>query len=140
MRTVFADSLYWIAVTRPKDPWGDAANRAKTQLGSVLLVTTDEVLAEFLAALCSGGPAIRRQAVKLVRAILSAPNVRVLPQTREGFLEGLKRYERRDDKEYSLVDCVSMNVMESRKIQEVLTNDHHFEQEGFTVLVRRETA
>ena len=31
-----------------------------------------------------------------------------------------------------------MNVMESEAIKEVLTSDHHFEQEGFTVLMKRE--
>jgi len=30
-----------------------------------------------------------------------------------------------------------MNVMESHAMSEVLTNDHHFEQEGFNVLIRR---
>ena len=40
------------------------------------------------------------------------------------------------DKGYSLQDCVSMNVMESEGINHVLTNDRHFEQEGFVVLMR----
>lgn len=35
---------------------------------------------------------------------------------------------------YSLVDCISMVVMEERGIQHVLTNDHHFTQAGFTVV------
>ena len=30
-----------------------------------------------------------------------------------------------------------MNVMEAESITEILTNDHHFEQEGFVVLMRR---
>jgi hypothetical protein len=25
MKTVFADSVYWIALVKPNDPWGDAA-------------------------------------------------------------------------------------------------------------------
>jgi uncharacterized protein len=51
MRAVFADSLYWIAVVRPNDPWRDMARAARETLGSVRTVTTDEVLTEFLAAL-----------------------------------------------------------------------------------------
>ena len=51
-------------------------------------------------------------------------------------LAGLARYERRLDKGYSLQDCVSMNVMEAEGITGVLTSDHHFEQEGFTILMR----
>jgi len=30
-----------------------------------------------------------------------------------------------------------MNVMESHGLTEVLTNDHHFEQEGFAVLIKK---
>lgn len=29
-----------------------------------------------------------------------------------------------------------MNVMESEGVTDVLTNDRHFEQEGFTILMR----
>jgi predicted nucleic acid-binding protein len=73
-----------------------------------------------------------------VRAILENANVRVIQQTREGFLKGIARYESRDDKKYSLTDCISMNAMESHSLTEVLTNDHHFEQEGFAVLIKRD--
>jgi predicted nucleic acid-binding protein len=138
MKKVFADSSYWIAVVRPKDQWSGAADQARKNLGSdAILVTTDEVLIEFLTALSRGGPSLRRTAAKMVRAILGNANVRVVQQTREGFLKGVTRYESREDKEYSLTDCISMNVMESHTMKEVLTNDHHFEQEGFKVLIRR---
>ena len=138
MKKVFADSSYWIAVVKPKDQWSGAADQARKSLGSgAILVTTDEVLIEFLTALSSGGPSLRRTAAKMVRAILGNANVRVVQQTREGFLKGVTRYESREDKEYSLTDCISMNVMESHAMSEVLTNDHHFEQEGFKVLIQR---
>ena len=44
---------------------------------------------------------------------------------------------RRTDKDYSLIDCISMNACRQEGITEVLTNDHHFSQEGFTVLITR---
>ena len=34
-------------------------------------------------------------------------------------------------KEYSLTDCASMQAMQHERLTEVLTNDHHFRQEGF---------
>jgi predicted nucleic acid-binding protein len=43
-------------------------------------------------------------------------------------------YEQRPDKAYSLTDCISMQVMRREGLTEVLTNDHHFIQEGFRVL------
>jgi len=53
---------------------------------------------------------------------------------RELFLEGLTLYEARPDKEYSLTDCMSMQVMRREGLTEVLTNGHHFRQEGFQIL------
>ena len=47
----------------------------------------------------------------------------------------MELYESRLDKGYSLTDCVSMQVMRERGISEVLTNDQHFAQEGFTILL-----
>jgi uncharacterized protein len=135
MRSVFADTHYWVAVAKPNDPWGPSARLAKKQAGNVLLVTTDEVLTEFLSILGKFGPALRRAAGKMVRAILANPNVKVVPQARDSFLDGLKLYEAREDKDYSLTDCISMNVMKALSISDVLTNDHHFEQEGFVVLI-----
>jgi predicted nucleic acid-binding protein len=48
---------------------------------------------------------------------------------------GLERFEDRQDKGYSLTDCMSMIVMENYGIQEVLTSDKHFKQAGFTILM-----
>lgn len=62
--------------------------------------------------------------------------MRVIPQTSDSFLKGLIFYENRSDKEYSLTDCISMNVMKAESLIEVLTNDHHFDQEGFSILIK----
>lgn len=69
-------------------------------------------------------------------AILAKPVIRVIPQSRESFLAGLQLYRARPDKGYSLVDCISMQTMCKEGLTEVLTNDRHFEQEGFRALFR----
>ncbi len=51
MNRAFADTLYWVAIVRPGDPWREPGGRARMSLGETHLVTTDEVLGEFLAAL-----------------------------------------------------------------------------------------
>ncbi len=43
---------------------------------------------------------------------------------------------KRPDKGYSLIDCISMQTMRKEGLIEVLTNDRHFEQEGFRALFR----
>lgn len=140
MKTVFADTAYWIATVRPRDQWRSAARNALQRLGKVRIVTTDEVLTEFLTALSGGGTRVRLAAVGRVRALQSDSSVRIMPQSRASFRKALDRYAARNDKGYSLQDCVSMNVMEAQSITEILTNDHHFEQEGFTVLMKRDHA
>jgi len=135
VRAVFVDTVYWIAIIRPGDPWKGAATRARELLGNVRLLTTDEVLTEFLAALRTCGENLRRAAAKMVKAILENPNVKVIPQSRDTFLRGVEFYERRLDKKYSLTDCISMNAMKAESVREVLSNDHHFEQEGFQALM-----
>jgi len=133
---VFADTLYWMAVAKPRDSWHQVAKYVRETLGEVYIITTDKVLTEFLSAL-SKSTYLRSEAAKMVRAILSNPNIRVIPQTRESFFAGLDTFEKRADKEYSLVDCISMNTMKAESLTRALTNDHHFEQEGFTVLLKR---
>lgn len=137
MKAVFADTSYWIAIINPRDSWAQEARDAKAKLGPAILVTTDEVLSEFLSAFSRSGPRIRELATQSVRAILANPNVKVLPQSRESFVKGLNLYEQRQDKDYSLTDCASMNAMRSQRIEQVLTHDHHFEQEGFEILLKK---
>ena len=105
-------------------------------MGDVELVTTDEILTEFLTGISRGGAAIREKAVVAVQEILRDGEIRVIPQTRPSFLDGLDRFRRRLDKGYSIQDCIAMNVMEAEGITEILTSDHHFEQEGFIVLMK----
>ena len=45
-------------------------------------------------------------------------------------------FQSRPDKDWSLTDCISFVVMHDEKAHEALTADHHFEQAGFTVLVK----
>ena len=138
MKTVFADTLYWVAITSPRDQWHDPALTARARLGSLRIVTTEEVLIEFLTALSSGGTLLRRHAALVARTILDDATVTVLPASHASFMSGLELYEQRDDKEYSLTDCISMAAMRSEKITQALTNDHHFAQEGFEVLLTKD--
>ena len=47
MRRVFADTLYWVAITHRKDQWHQAAASMSRTLAGCHLVTTDEVLVEY---------------------------------------------------------------------------------------------
>lgn len=92
------------------------------------------MLTEVLAMFSGAGAYVRQGAARRVRAILSDARVTLIPFTHNLFLEGFALYEQRPDKAYSLADCISMNVMRQENITDVLSNDHHFEQEGFRIL------
>ena len=136
MQTVFADTFYWIALLNPNDEAHARAATVSKDLISVRIVTTDEVLTEFLNYFAERGPFLRRAAVRLVERMHSDRNIQIVPQTREGFLSGYRLYRARPDKGYSLTDCISMEVMRREGLSDVLTNDAHFAQEGFACALR----
>lgn len=137
MKAVFVDTAYWIALAIRADPWAQAADQATAAIGDAHLVTTEEVLTEFLAAVSRAGRQTRHAAADMVRQILADPGVSVVPQSHASFLRGLALYEARLDKQYSLTDCISMNTMTEHGISNILSNDRHFHQEGFSILMRR---
>ncbi len=134
MRRLFADAFYWIALLHAGDQWHQRVIAFTATLGTHHLYTTDAVFDEYLAAYSARESYLRQRAAATVRRLLTSPEVTVIHQTRELFLEGLTLYEARPDKAYSLTDCISMQVMRRESLTEVLTNDHHFTQEGFHIL------
>jgi len=134
MKRVFADSLYWIALSHQRDQWHAAALKASRVLQSAEIVTTQEMLSEFLTAF-RHAPRLRSIAARRVHQITADPQIIVLPQSDHSFQGGFALYKARPDKEYSLTDCISMEAMRQEGISEILTHDNHFTQEGFTILL-----
>lgn len=132
---VFADTHYWVAVANRADQWSPAAARAESRLGRPDIVTTEEVLVEFLGFMSELGAFLRTRALSVVHAILNDEHIVVVHQSHDRFLDGLALYEARPDKGYSLVDCISMVTMRELGIGGALTADRHFRQEGFRALL-----
>lgn len=104
-------------------------------ISRIALVTTDEVLSEFLNYFADAGQRKRDIVVGMFEEAMQHSKTVVLPQTRQSLLRGLDLYKARNDKSYSVTDCISMMTMRERNITEVLTHDRHFAQEGFKVLL-----
>ena len=88
-----------------------------------------------MAALSSPLP-VRALVTRGVEAIRANPNVEVVPQTSIQFREAFELYKRMADKEWSLTDCASFELMKARGISEALAHDRHFEQAGLVALLR----
>lgn len=134
MKLIFADTVYWVALINPNDEWRGPALSAATLLRDTQLVTTDSILIEVLNFFAEHGAEARLRAVSAAEEILTNLDTEVVRHTHEGFLAGLALYKARADKGYSLTDCISMTTMRERNIVQVLTHDHDFAQEGFTIL------
>jgi predicted nucleic acid-binding protein len=130
-RRYFVDAWYYIALIDTFDSHYRQVVGLRRTIAGAELVTHDGVFGEVLAFFSEEGPRLRGFAVQTVRNAIA--EIEVASST-SLFPAALDRYEARPDKEYSLVDCMSMVLMEQRGIHHVLTNDHHFAQAGFTVV------
>ena len=135
MKSVFADTAYYLALLTPGDQYHVAA--ASRSLGvTARVVVTGFVLLEVGNTL--SGSRTRAAFPELVRELSNDPNTEVVPLSQELFEKGLSLYARRMDKAWSVTDCISFIVMEERGITEALTADAHFTQAGFRALLRED--
>jgi predicted nucleic acid-binding protein len=133
MKAVFADTSFYLAVLNPRD----LAHAKALQVGERLhrpVLLTDFILLELGNVLSGVG---RRELVsRLVPRLRTHRNVRIIPASRDLLDRGFELFSRRADKEWSLTDCTSFVVMREEGLSDALTTDHHFEQAGFSILLR----
>ncbi len=135
MNPIFVDTQFFIAIFQETDQWHHRAIEVESSIEGRSFITTDEVLSEVLNYFSGFGERTRREVSGFVHDVLAEPEFTIIEQSRGSFLRGLEFYENRLDKGYSLSDCISMTVCRHFGITEVLTHDHHFEQEGFSILL-----
>ena len=137
MKVEFADTSYWVALIDAKDQWHEKAAALSRALDANSILTTDEVLTEVLAFFSAYSSRTRQRVSQFVFDLVNnETHVEVIEQSRASFLAGLALYEGRPDKSYSLVDCISMQLMRAEGLRDLLTSDIHFTQEGFTILLK----
>jgi uncharacterized protein len=133
MKPVFADTSYFIALLSPADTRHvKAVEWSESWSGHQ--VVTEYVLVELGSALSRGRD--RLLFAPFVRHLLADSDTLCIPASRSLFQRGLVLFDARSDKNWSLTDCISFAVMKQRRIIEALTTDQHFEQAGFTALLK----
>ncbi|MGD0653355.1 MAG: PIN domain-containing protein [Thermoguttaceae bacterium] len=133
MKPLFADTSFYVALLNSRDLMHVKALQVGDYFHRPVLLT-DFVLLELGNVLSSVGQ--RGLFSKLTDRLRSDPNVRIVAASRDLLDKGLRLFSRREDKEWSLTDCTSFVIMQEEDLTEALTTDHHFEQAGFTVLLR----
>ena len=136
MKSVFADADYWVALLHPREELHERAKQVSARLRPMRIVTSEMILVEVLNILGSRGEAIRGKASEAVRQLRENANVTVIPQTSSQFAEAFAFFSGHRDKEWSQTDCASFLTMREAGLTEALTYDRHFEQAGFTALLR----
>ena len=136
MKPVFADTFYFLAVLNRRDPAHARALEFYAE-AERRFVTTEWVLTEVADA--TANPALRSGFKKLFRVLENDGQVQIIPASHDLFQRGLELYFDRLDKEWSLTDCLSFTTMRDQNLVEALTGDRHFEQAGFTALLREKS-
>ncbi|MBI3799458.1 MAG: PIN domain-containing protein [Deltaproteobacteria bacterium] len=136
MRWVFADTNGWIALSSKRDQ----LHRAAVKLNKDLLksgcryVTTNFILDETYTGLRMklGHTA----AVDFGERLRISKAVQVIHVSAEIEEEAWRIFTQYADKDFSFTDCTSFVVMKRLELAEAFTSDHHFEQMGFTLLLK----
>jgi predicted nucleic acid-binding protein len=136
MRKIFLDTAYLQALIDSGDNLYQLSQMITPKLAKFQGITSEMVLTELLNAFCSRGEYLRRSAIRLTHDLRGDRNIIIIPQTSQQFEQAFEFYQRRLDKGYSLTDCSSMQIMREQGINEILTFDKHFQQEGFRALLR----
>jgi len=132
MKSVFADTFYFLALLNERDA-AHARAVAASRIAGLALVTTEFVLIELADALCK--PQQRDEVLALCNVVETDPAFTLIRATTELIQRGRKLYGDRADNEWPLTDCISFVVMHDRGVSEAFTADHHFVQAGFKALL-----
>lgn len=134
---VFIDTSFVIARINVYDQFHQIAEEVApivAQSGCRML-TTAAVIFEIGNALSRRR--LRVDTARVLRAFQDDDRLEIISVTDRLFSNALNLYAARPDKEWSLTDCASFLVMQDRQITQALTTDVHFEQAGFTALLRQ---
>jgi uncharacterized protein len=94
-------------------------------------ITTEAVLLEVGNSLAKN---FKAESIFIINAFQNSKTVEIVELAQGLFDKGLDIYEKFNDKDWGLVDCVSFAVMWEREIFEVITFDDDFKQAGFIIL------
>jgi len=122
------DTSFVIALVNKRDRFHEQANELARRFDGQPLSVTDAVLLEIGNALSR---AFKTEAVEIIDSFILSEDVEIIHLTPGLFSKGFDLYKQYQDKEWSLVDCISFVVMRQHKIKKALTFDQHFSQAGF---------
>jgi predicted nucleic acid-binding protein len=136
VKQVFLDTSGLIAVVNADDHWHAKAQSVWAALtaSSVSYVTTSLVLIELADGLSR--IQYRPLALQIIDALHASLRVTIVQSDIALEARGWQLFRDRNDKAWGMTDCVSMTLMGDLEIEDTFTADHHFQQAGFSILLK----
>ena len=133
MKPYFANTSYWLALELNDDQNHEAALKHWQKLVKTLfaVVTTSYVFDETITYLNSRNH--HEKAVEGGENLLLSPTVELVHVDENLLFKGWTMFQKYQDKRYSLTDCISFVLMNSKDLETALTFDKHFTQADFTI-------
>jgi len=128
----FVDTSFWIALVDRRDAYHSQAAEWSQKI-SGRLITTEAVLLETANAFSRQD--WRGKVVALFNHITARDDIEVVPFSNAIWSRSWKLFNDRQDKSWSLTDCISFEVMKERGLTDALSADSHFRQAGFQALL-----
>jgi predicted nucleic acid-binding protein len=138
MPDLFVDTSGWghlVDSTQPYHPLAANVYRTARQQGRKV-ITTNYIIAELVTLMTSPSRIPRPRTVAFIESLKTSPYINVVHVDASLDEQAWQLLRSRQDKDWSLVDCVSFVMMKQHGVGESLTTDHHFEQAGFIRLLR----
>ncbi len=135
--SLFVDTSGWIEIFGVDEPFHKKARDILAQAvgGRRPIITTNYVITEFVGNGCKKCKLSRAGLFKAVDEITKLRGIEIVHISAEIHAEEIARLRKWLDKDWSLVDATSFNIMRKHGITEALTKDEDFVQAGFIKLL-----
>jgi predicted nucleic acid-binding protein len=136
---VFVDTSALIAIGNKRDAFHIQALGINDQLVRLncSFVTTSAVLLEFGNAFST--VPLKPFAIMLIDAVMLSKKWTSIIVDENIISRSFELFRKMTDKEWGFVDCTSIVIAKDMGIKDVFSTDHHFEQAGFNILLKRPT-
>lgn len=136
MKEVFGDTGYFIALVNKKDQYHRQAKKWARRLTKEKI--SCHISIPIVFEIADGFSKIGRReiGIDLLEQISNSVNFIVHSFSEALYNNAKKLYIARKDKEWSLTDCYSFELMKELNISQVLSADKHFEQAGYEILLK----